>query len=193
MLICETNIVYWPWPLPCCWSKSIHLATVLHSNSCYIVVVSIFLLSAASCRAIRRMVSVRWDFFSVIFANDTPHNYCKSATHSLCGFHSYMYMYSNFRQRYDDTEVWHRSMQIYCLNTTTGFTHLLVGEGSALSVLSFLLITHSLTPTLPPFFLRSSLFSSLVWEDIITLAHGRRVKGYSLHPLLWLKFRTCCN
>ena len=37
---------------------------VLHSNSCYTVVASIFLVSAASCKAICRVASVRTSDYS---------------------------------------------------------------------------------------------------------------------------------
>ena len=44
--------------------RSLHSATVLHSNSYYTVVASIFLVSAASCKAICRVASVRTSDYS---------------------------------------------------------------------------------------------------------------------------------
>ena len=47
--------------------RSLHSATVLHSNSYYTVVASIFLVSAASCKAICRVASVRTSDYSQPF------------------------------------------------------------------------------------------------------------------------------
>ena len=44
--------------------RSLHSATVLYSNSYYIVAASIFLVSAASCKAICRVASVRTSDYS---------------------------------------------------------------------------------------------------------------------------------
>ena len=50
--------------------RSLHSATVLYSNSYYIVVASIFLVSAASCQAICKTALVRSRLHFLI--NDTP-------------------------------------------------------------------------------------------------------------------------
>ena len=47
--------------------RSLHSATVLPSNSYYTVVASIFLVSAASCKAICRVASVRTSYYSQPF------------------------------------------------------------------------------------------------------------------------------
>ena len=47
--------------------RSLHSATVLYSNSYYTVVASIFLLSAASCKAICGVASVRTSDYSQPF------------------------------------------------------------------------------------------------------------------------------
>ena len=47
--------------------RSLHSATVLPSNSYYTVVASIFLISAASCKAICRVASVRTLYYSQPF------------------------------------------------------------------------------------------------------------------------------
>ena len=47
--------------------RSLHSATVLPSNSYYIVVASIFLISAASCKAICGVASVRTSHYSQPF------------------------------------------------------------------------------------------------------------------------------
>ena len=47
--------------------RSLHSATILPSNSYYTVVASIFLVSAASCKAICRVASVRTSYYSQPF------------------------------------------------------------------------------------------------------------------------------
>ena len=47
--------------------RSLHSATVLHSNSYYTVVASIFLVSTASCKAICEVTSVRTSDYSQPF------------------------------------------------------------------------------------------------------------------------------
>ena len=47
--------------------RSLHSATVLPSKSYYTVVASIFLVSAASCKAIFRVASVRTSYYSQPF------------------------------------------------------------------------------------------------------------------------------
>ena len=47
--------------------RSLHSATVLPSNSYYTVVASIFLVSAASCKAICRVASVGTSYYSQPF------------------------------------------------------------------------------------------------------------------------------
>ena len=47
--------------------RSLHSATVLYSNSYYTVVASIFLVSAASCKAICGVASVRTSDYSQPF------------------------------------------------------------------------------------------------------------------------------
>ena len=63
------------------WMRSLHSATVLYSNCYYTVVASIFLVSAASCKAISGVVCICQNFrlFSAILAKVTrPSN----ATHA---------------------------------------------------------------------------------------------------------------
>ena len=64
---------------------SLHSATVLYSNSYYTVVASIFLISAASCKAICRVASCSQNFrlFSAILAKVTHPSNATHAAHVL--------------------------------------------------------------------------------------------------------------
>ena len=64
MLVCEDMTSF---PVAMLSMRSLHSATVLHSNSYYTVVASIFLVSAASCKAICRVASVRTSDYSQPF------------------------------------------------------------------------------------------------------------------------------
>ena len=54
-------------PIAMLLMRSLHSATILYSNSYYIVVASIFLVSTASCKAICRVASVRTSDYSQPF------------------------------------------------------------------------------------------------------------------------------
>ena len=58
ILVCE-DMTSCTLPVAMLSMRSLHSATVLHSNSYYTVVTSIFLVSAASCKAICRVASTR--------------------------------------------------------------------------------------------------------------------------------------
>ena len=53
-------------------TRSLHSATVLYSNSYYIVVASIFLVSAASCKAICKTALVRSRLHFLINVTPSP-------------------------------------------------------------------------------------------------------------------------